>query len=179
MRTIIIQSDVRAKDPVGGCCRIIRDLHHQILYTKTELDMVLHQLAICRAQVQQQQHLQMQETHETLACDIVNPDPFASYNSMSYNDYLQPHDQDQQYVVDDQHQLQQDVNAWALQDSTLLSSSSSSGNIVKHNLVSECDEHAEPVVEVVGSERHEHIKFEPEELVETRFVASTQLLISS
>ncbi|GAB4842535.1 hypothetical protein Ancab_012509 [Ancistrocladus abbreviatus] len=50
MRTIIYQSDVRAKDPVGGCYRIICDLHHQIEYYKAELDLILHQLAICRAQ---------------------------------------------------------------------------------------------------------------------------------
>ncbi|KNA18026.1 hypothetical protein SOVF_074520 [Spinacia oleracea] len=56
MRTIIYQSDARAKDPVGGCYRIIRELHHQISYCKAELDLVLQQLELCKAQVYQQQH---------------------------------------------------------------------------------------------------------------------------
>ncbi|XP_022964078.1 protein IAL1-like, partial [Cucurbita moschata] len=50
MRTIIFQSDVRSLDPVGGCYRIIRDLQRQIQYSKAELEIVLHQLAICKHQ---------------------------------------------------------------------------------------------------------------------------------
>ncbi|EPS69290.1 hypothetical protein M569_05476, partial [Genlisea aurea] len=49
MRTIIYQSDVRAADPVGGCYRIVRELEHRIALAKAELDIVLHQLALCRA----------------------------------------------------------------------------------------------------------------------------------
>ncbi|XP_047310553.1 protein LATERAL ORGAN BOUNDARIES [Impatiens glandulifera] len=47
MRTIIFQSDVRASDPVGGCYQIIRDLQRQIEFLTMELELVLHQLAIC------------------------------------------------------------------------------------------------------------------------------------
>ncbi|KAI3789792.1 hypothetical protein L2E82_02596 [Cichorium intybus] len=48
MRTIIYQSDVRAQDPVGGCYRIIRELHRQIEISRAELEIVLQQLAYCR-----------------------------------------------------------------------------------------------------------------------------------
>lgn len=54
MRTIIFQSDARAADPVGGCYRIIRDLEQRINLAKAELEIVLHQLALCRAAAQQQ-----------------------------------------------------------------------------------------------------------------------------
>ncbi|KAK4413789.1 LOB domain-containing protein 22 [Sesamum alatum] len=49
MRTIIFQSEARAADPVGGSYRIIRDLEQQISLVKAELEIVLHQLALCRA----------------------------------------------------------------------------------------------------------------------------------
>ncbi|CAL1399694.1 unnamed protein product [Linum trigynum] len=61
MRAIIIQSDVRASDPVGGCYRIIRELQRQIEYGEAELALVLHQLHICRQQQQQQQEHQQQQ----------------------------------------------------------------------------------------------------------------------
>ncbi|KAL2234799.1 UNVERIFIED_CONTAM: LOB domain-containing protein 22 [Sesamum indicum] len=49
MRTIIFQSEARAADPVGGCYRIIRELEQQISLVKAELEIVLHQLTLCRA----------------------------------------------------------------------------------------------------------------------------------
>ncbi|CAL1376532.1 unnamed protein product [Linum trigynum] len=61
MRAIIIQSDVRASDPVGGCYRIVRELQRQIEYGEAELGLVLHQLAICQQQHQQQEHQQQQQ----------------------------------------------------------------------------------------------------------------------
>lgn len=97
MRTIIFQSDVRANDPVGGCYRIIRDLQHHIDYCKAELDIVLHQLAYCRAQAvaaaavsEQQQiltdhHAADQESFNDNNCDgVVNQaDPLVNYNNAS------------------------------------------------------------------------------------------------
>ncbi|KAI4384371.1 hypothetical protein MLD38_002537 [Melastoma candidum] len=50
MRTIIFQSDARASDPVLGCFRIVCDLQRQIEYCQAELEIVLRQLEICRAQ---------------------------------------------------------------------------------------------------------------------------------
>ncbi|MQM15934.1 hypothetical protein Taro_048888 [Colocasia esculenta] len=55
MGSIIFQSDARARDPIGGCYRIILELQRQIDRDSAELDLVLRQLAICRAQAQQQQ----------------------------------------------------------------------------------------------------------------------------
>ncbi|KAK4269246.1 hypothetical protein QN277_022431 [Acacia crassicarpa] len=46
MRSIIFQSDMRANDPVGGCC--IQELVAQIEYHRAELDLVLQQLAVFR-----------------------------------------------------------------------------------------------------------------------------------
>lgn len=50
MRTIIVQSDIRAQDPVGGCYRLIQELQHQIECKQAELDQIYRTIAICRAQ---------------------------------------------------------------------------------------------------------------------------------
>ncbi|KAL9235465.1 hypothetical protein vseg_010223 [Gypsophila vaccaria] len=73
MHTIMFQSDVRAKDPVGGCFRIIRDLHHQIEYCKAELDLVFQQLAICKAQAYQQQNQLMSINHQVVVPPLPHP----------------------------------------------------------------------------------------------------------
>ncbi|GAB2269241.1 hypothetical protein Dimus_004167 [Dionaea muscipula] len=49
INTIIFLSDMRVADPVNGTCRIIKQLEHQIHCYTFELELVLHQLAICRA----------------------------------------------------------------------------------------------------------------------------------
>ncbi|XVE70915.1 hypothetical protein DITRI_Ditri10aG0108200 [Diplodiscus trichospermus] len=57
MKSIIFQANARAKDPVGGCYRLICELQRQIDWTKVELDLVLQQLEFCKAQagaIQQQ-----------------------------------------------------------------------------------------------------------------------------
>ncbi|KAK8976860.1 hypothetical protein V6N11_047627 [Hibiscus sabdariffa] len=50
MRNIVVQSDMRAKDPVGGCYRIIQELQHEIESKQAELDLIRHNIAIYRAQ---------------------------------------------------------------------------------------------------------------------------------
>ncbi|KAE8689894.1 putative pentatricopeptide repeat-containing protein [Hibiscus syriacus] len=50
MRNIIVQSDMRAKDPVGGCYRIIQELEREIECKQAELDLVYNTIVICRAQ---------------------------------------------------------------------------------------------------------------------------------
>ncbi|KAL4560051.1 hypothetical protein LXL04_032199 [Taraxacum kok-saghyz] len=92
MRTIIYQSDVRAQDPVEGCYRIIRELHRQIEYSRAELEIVLHQLAICRAHAVQNQnqnqnlhHHQDQLLIDGVDCDIhlvSNPDDPQLYDDL-------------------------------------------------------------------------------------------------
>ncbi|KAK6911884.1 Lateral organ boundaries, LOB [Dillenia turbinata] len=117
MRTIIIQSDVRASDPVGGCYKIILDLQCQIEYNKAELDLVLHQLAICRAQAQAQtraQQIQIPEPDTALTCDSLNADPLDAYNPIQYQQLQQ---QEEQFVIQENHNLQ-DVASWVMQDAS-------------------------------------------------------------
>ncbi|MED6193031.1 hypothetical protein PIB30_015234 [Stylosanthes scabra] len=54
METIIYQAEMRAYDPVGGCFRLIQHLQSQIEYYQAELQLVLHHLALFKAQAQQQ-----------------------------------------------------------------------------------------------------------------------------
>ncbi|KAF8011581.1 hypothetical protein BT93_J2003 [Corymbia citriodora subsp. variegata] len=85
MRTIIYQSDARAHDPVLGCYRIIRDLHRQIEFCQAELEFVLRQLELCRAQAQAQAQAQQEAAMQqmidpgaaaagggTVGCDMVS-----------------------------------------------------------------------------------------------------------
>ncbi|XP_050160829.1 LOB domain-containing protein 22-like [Malus sylvestris] len=134
MRTIIFQSDVRANDPVGGCYRIIRELQRLIEYNKAELDIVLHQLAICRAQAQQvhqQQHQnqipighfyyiqQPQPPHHAVALQQEQQQQQVPYvlvqnntNSNNNSDITNgdPHPYPHQH-------LHEDLSMWAMQDS--------------------------------------------------------------
>uniref|UniRef100_A0A7N1A3N0 LOB domain-containing protein n=1 Tax=Kalanchoe fedtschenkoi TaxID=63787 RepID=A0A7N1A3N0_KALFE len=123
MKTIIFQSDVRANDPVGGCYRIIRELQFMIEYYQAELDLVLHQLSICRAQQaqaqpqahnkdnQQEQDDQQQQQQQYLpfmtsdqaannncsdpSSDVINADPLNAYSPSSLQ-YSYHHQQQQQ-----------------------------------------------------------------------------------
>ncbi|XVE88707.1 hypothetical protein DITRI_Ditri19aG0090500 [Diplodiscus trichospermus] len=181
MHTIIYQSDARANDPVGGCYRIIQELQRQIDYSQAELDLVYHQLAICRAQAahqqQQQSHLQMQES-STLGCEMMNPDPL-NFNSNYY--YVQE-PQEEQFAVNDtnhHYHLQENYDSWGIQEST---TALSTLNIKEQSFLKECDENHDDEVKpdmAIPYERHDQIQFETEELVERRFVPSTQLVMSS
>lgn len=81
MRTIIFQSDVRASDPVGGCYRLVRHLQRQIDYAKAELDIVLRQLALCRAQAAQANRLN--QHHQILQLQITDDNEFENYDISS------------------------------------------------------------------------------------------------
>ncbi|GAB2293345.1 hypothetical protein Dimus_027547 [Dionaea muscipula] len=50
MHTIKYESNMRALDPVGGCYRYMIELQHHIDVYNTEMELVLHRLAICKAQ---------------------------------------------------------------------------------------------------------------------------------
>ncbi|GMI77899.1 LOB domain-containing protein 22 [Hibiscus trionum] len=183
MRTIVFQSDARANDPVGGCYRIIQELQLQIEYSQAELDLVYHQLAICRAQAAQQQ----QHSDLTLGCDIINPqDPLNSYNSNYY--YVQePHDD--LFTVNDtdnyqQHQQQQQQqqlhenydHSWDIQESTTALSTLN----IKPSFMKQCDNEVVHVHDDDDGVEHGYGKpCENEDIVERRFVPSTQLVMSS
>ncbi|KAH7547161.1 hypothetical protein FEM48_Zijuj01G0280100 [Ziziphus jujuba var. spinosa] len=187
MHTIIFQSDVRANDPVGGCYRIIREYQRQIEYYKAELDIVLHQLAICRAQAHH--HVQVPEAaavagEPNLNCEMVNVvDPLSLYNNPMamamqphYQCQLQPQQESYVNVVHDQgnHGLQEDVSSWVMQDDSLHSLHTKQDiNGDDHD----CDEDIKPLFEV-ACERNEN-KFDTPDIVEHRFVPSPQLLTSS
>lgn len=94
MRTIIYQSDMRANDPVGGCYRYIQELQAQIEYYRAELELVLQQLAIFRAQAhhhhhhQQAHHVYNQTTTNNVDVnvgvngdEVMNADPLTLYNA--------------------------------------------------------------------------------------------------
>ncbi|KAJ7963179.1 LOB domain protein [Quillaja saponaria] len=157
MRTIIYQSDVRAMDPVGGCFRIIQDLQDQIEYNRAELELVLQQLAMFRAQAHQQQQQAHHHVYnmpaakpnnETMNCvsdhnEIMNGDPqnnlYSNPSAAGHYQYIQqqqqPHVQEQYLVVQENnikdgnatHLQEDDVNQWAIQNSMSMQSLSLHG----------------------------------------------------
>ncbi|KAK1375940.1 LOB domain-containing protein [Heracleum sosnowskyi] len=121
MRTIIYQSDVRANDPVGGCYRIIRELQRQIEYNRAELQLVLHQLAYCRAQNQNNVsllHSNNSGSFEHMIANNHNDNVQQHYNDGDGDQIQQPDDQDQQQYIlqngdDDCDQVQfEEINSW-------------------------------------------------------------------
>ncbi|KAJ8448830.1 hypothetical protein Cgig2_011451 [Carnegiea gigantea] len=51
MKALIFTANARARDPVGGCYRMIRQLEAQIVQTQAQLRDVLGCIAIARAQI--------------------------------------------------------------------------------------------------------------------------------
>ncbi|KAM7483845.1 hypothetical protein LguiB_008428 [Lonicera macranthoides] len=107
MHTIIFQSDVQANDPVGGCYRIICELHRQIELNQAELEIVLHQLAICLAQDATATATQNQASGLLLEpvnnddsssilnnCDVVNADSLCLYD-----DPIMNYPEDESYIL--------------------------------------------------------------------------------
>lgn len=184
MRTIIYQSDVRANDPVGGCYRIIRDLQRQIEYTRAELQVVLHQLAICRAQNQSHQH----HHHMLLALDQPNINNnnhdrglnmMGSFDVINNYDDLQPppqqsnndphhHQQQKNYLlqndVDDEVHMHE-INSWAAIQNSMLTTEL---EVKQSCAADECQEDVtKPLLDDVRAGGDDHIiqefKFEFEE----------------
>ncbi|TKY64365.1 LOB domain-containing protein 22 [Spatholobus suberectus] len=183
MRTIIYQSDMRATDPVGGCYRYILDLQAQIEYYRAELELVLQQLAIFRAQAHHHHHHHHQQQHGIYAPtgnnvnvavngdgEVLNADPLGLYNQQPHYQCLQP--QQEQYVMvhENGHSsqnsnatpLQEHINTWAVQH-TAVSLSSLSLQGQSSNVSDEYD-HKPLGIDIDSDERSE-LGFEPEELV--------------
>lgn len=94
MSSIIFEANARANDPVGGCYRILSTLQRQIAHYKAERDLVLQQLAICRATLAgQAQNLSLDPlsmysvsqfpTEEQEQCGVV-PDGYHSSQDYSH-----------------------------------------------------------------------------------------------
>ncbi|KAE9584685.1 hypothetical protein Lal_00021113 [Lupinus albus] len=190
MRTIIYQSDMRANDPVGGCYRYIQDLHNQIEYHRAELELVLQNLAIFRAQHHQQQHQHAQHVYNPtltnvnvgmIGEDFMSAgelgDPLSLYNSASAQNhyhYFQQDPQHEQYIMlpesnenncsnnNNNTMLQDQVNSWAMQNSMSLSSLSLQGQSSNASLGDEYDHRS--MLEMPSEERNE-IGFEVGDLV--------------
>ncbi|KAL8113716.1 hypothetical protein AgCh_020858 [Apium graveolens] len=168
MRTIIYQSDVRANDPVGGCYRIIRELQRQIEYNRAELQLVLHQLAYCRAQNQHNIDLLHSSNSGSFEHMIANnhndnvQQQQQHYNEGDDDQIQQPDDQDQQQYIlqngdDDCDQVQfEEINSWeATEGSVALEVKKSCDG--SENLAEDVD--AKPVLD----DKREEFKYEVEE----------------
>ncbi|XP_025621537.1 uncharacterized protein [Arachis hypogaea] len=189
MKTIIFQSDMRAKDPVGGCYRMVQDLQAQIEFHLSELELVLQQLAILRAQAQHQQaqHLYNQTATSNINVsvngdDSINSDPLTLYssggsgglvvggNGVNHYHYLQQMPHHDQYMmvqeVNDSSSnngtpLQEHANMWSMQNS--LSSLSLQGQNSNCSVGDEYDH--KPMLDMASDDRNE-LGFEPQDLVQ-------------
>ncbi|KAE8100028.1 hypothetical protein FH972_017962 [Carpinus fangiana] len=94
MGSIIFEANARANDPVGGSYRILSTLHRQIAHYKAERDLVLQQLAICRATLANPAAL---TTH---AAQNIGLDPLAMYGLS----HFPTEEQEQCGVVPDAYQ---------------------------------------------------------------------------
>ncbi|GLT77872.1 hypothetical protein SLA2020_494270 [Shorea laevis] len=122
MKCIIYEANMRALDPVGGCCAIVRHLSHSILENQTQLNRIRHQLAKI-SEEPQFFHLLQQD---------VNIAQTTHNNSVSLSSLHQevPH-QEQPFDIND-HLQEEGLNSCAAQDSLSLSLSLSSSTHVNH-----------------------------------------------
>ncbi|KAK7335873.1 hypothetical protein VNO80_27978 [Phaseolus coccineus] len=111
--TIIYESDVRAKDPVGGCLRIIENLQSQLAYSQTQLRLLLQHLAFFRPPPPSSSShpsllpLQFQEqskSKDPLQFQDQSKDPFQFQDFQEQKDRLQFQEQKDPYFL-----LQEDM----------------------------------------------------------------------
>ncbi|MBA0569222.1 hypothetical protein Golob_006668 [Gossypium lobatum] len=81
MRTIVVESDMRAKDPDGGCYRIIQELQHQIECKEAELDKIYYTIANCRAQTAHRLQMQTQKIDDGDHCQMMNKLPLIGFET--------------------------------------------------------------------------------------------------
>ncbi|KAJ4950426.1 hypothetical protein NE237_027258 [Protea cynaroides] len=174
MRTMIIQADIRATDPVGGCYRIIHELQCQIERDKAELQLVLHQLAICRAQVQA--HLQLLQQQQEAATLFPNaqpinyhPDPLtASYvnqNPMIQQGYLVQDNNQNQWVIQ-----QEDSNPDRMNDMEASSSSSSLHVNKEPPFMNECED-IKPLLGIFDDRQQHSLPFDHKDNIDCSIFA--------
>ncbi|KHN30050.1 LOB domain-containing protein 22-like [Glycine soja] len=103
MSTVIYESDMRARDPIGGCYRLVLQLQSQIDYATQELHLLL-------------QHLAFFKSHppNSNSPDIINnvtPQPPYPLEQQ----IPQEHQQQQQQCFN-YNLLQDDINMWTIQN---------------------------------------------------------------
>ncbi|MFQ6644360.1 hypothetical protein Gotur_017362, partial [Gossypium turneri] len=81
IRTIVVESDMRAKDPVGGCYRIIQELQHQIECKEAELDKIYYTIANCRAQNAHRLQMQTLKIDDGDHCQMMNKLPPSGFET--------------------------------------------------------------------------------------------------
>ncbi|XP_076936381.1 uncharacterized protein LOC143603489, partial [Bidens hawaiensis] len=167
MRTIIYQSDVRAHDPVGGCYRIIRELQRQIEFSRAELEIVLHQLAFCRAHAQNVNNNNHDNNHQNDQLLIEGVDFDLDLGQMVQQKDHEYHDGE--YILVEQNLNEQDearvqeMNSWANMSN---SPASSAVCLEVKPPVDECEQFKGLLInEIPAGERHE-FKFEFDEINE-------------
>ncbi|XAR49938.1 hypothetical protein NMG60_11004124 [Bertholletia excelsa] len=176
MQTIIYQSDVRAADPVGGCFRIIQDLSHQIEVARAELDLVLQQLALCRAfaaaAAAPAQPLPPPDGSPVTEFDAL--DPLLGYDPNDHNQLHQSHGEE--YILEENHAmpLQGGVGGaagWTMQDDVVAAPEEAESGFSheKESLVRECEDFKPAIIDL-GEERLV-LKFDhEEEIIQQRYV---------
>ncbi|XP_043721228.1 LOB domain-containing protein 22-like [Telopea speciosissima] len=185
MRTMILQADIRANDPVGGCYRLIHELQCQIERDKAQLQLVLHQLAICRAQAQA--HLQLLQQQEAINNNNHIPDPIsaASYVTtttppmLPHHHHHHHHQQQQGYFVQDNtnHHYHQGINnQWVMQhdpnpnpnrinDDPEASSPLSSLHVNKESFMNECED-IKPLLGIFEDRQQQSLPFDHKDSIQ-------------
>ncbi|XAR49939.1 hypothetical protein NMG60_11004125 [Bertholletia excelsa] len=176
MQTIIFESNVHAADPVGGCYRIIRDLSRQIEFARAELDLVLQQLALCRA---------VTATTATPAPQLPPPDdgspatefdvfePLVGHDPTNYNQFQQPNEE--YFLQGNNHAVPLqggggDASSWAAHDDVVAASGEAEESCLhgKEIFIGECEDFKPAIIDP-GGERLV-LKFDhKEETVQQRF----------
>ncbi|WJX69791.1 hypothetical protein P8452_53974 [Trifolium repens] len=109
MATIMFQSDMRAKDPVGGCYRYLQTLQSQYDFLEAELDLTRQHIAICRASSSANHHhhhpyndMIMNNNSNDAALNILNQFNQQHFveEQMNINMLPQPQQLQPQYVND-------------------------------------------------------------------------------
>ncbi|XP_028778736.1 LOB domain-containing protein 22-like [Neltuma alba] len=171
MRTIIYQSDMRANDPVGGCCRYLQELQAQVQYHQAELDLVLQHLAVFRSQAHHHQEA-IDINNDADHLNLCNPNNISHYQLAQQDPYLMVQEQHHQNNNGVALQHQDDVNSWAMQESITLSfhdkngDDESGGGYVGDEWYNNDQKPSSCMLDNINCEERNEIGFEPEELVE-------------
>lgn len=108
MRSIMFQSDARAKDPVGGCYRIILELQRQLDQDSAELELLIRQLAVFRDRHSAQ--LSPHDVNLNATINMLNAAAAAEdYNNN--NNHMMQQQELQQFHSSTSYHHQQDVTA--------------------------------------------------------------------